>query len=587
MKISLFLGVFLFALTAVAQDADMILHNGKIATLAQPGDRVSAVAIKDGLIQAVGDDAAILKNKNNDTKVIDLKGRTVIPGLNDSHTHLIRGGLNYNLEVRWDGVRSLKRGLEMLKEQAKHTPEGQWIRVVGGWSEYQFEEQRLPTLEEINEAVPDKPVFILYLYSLGFINKAGIKALGYDEHTKYPGGIVHLGEDGKPTGFLSAKPSALLLYSTLLLTPSLSREDQLNSTIHYYKELNRLGITSSIDAGGGGQFYPNNYDVAFELAREGKLTVRTAYYLFAQEAGKELQNYETWTKLTQPGDNTHMLYAGGLMMHGAGENLTWSAADFENFLEPRPELGHHMEGNLKPIIELLVKHRWPFRIHATYDESIDRFLTVFEEVNRETPFNGVRFIIDHAETVSEKNLRRIKALGGGVNIQSRMFFQGEHFVERYGKKAAAEAPPVKKMLEMGIPVGLGTDGTRVSSYNPWLGLYWLVSGKSWSGLELIPENLRLTREEALHMLTVGSAWFSAEENRKGSLQVGMFADLAVLSDDYFSVPEDKIRNLTSHLTVVGGRIVHGDGDYKAYDPKLPAPQPAWSPVRRFGGYQHD
>lgn len=564
--------------------ADMIIRNGKIATLNKDNEFASAAAIKDRKFLARGSDEEVMKYKGSKTRVINVEGRTVIPGLDDSHSHLIREGLNYNLELRWDGVTSLKQALEMLRKQAKRTPEGQWVRVVGGWSEYQFEEKRLPTLEEINDAAPNTPVFVMYLYGLGFLNKAGIKTLGYTKDTKYPGGEVELDRDGNPTGLLIAKPSALILYSTLLKAPNLSMEDQINSTLHFFRELNRFGLTSSIDAGGGGQNYPDNYEVAKKLAQERRLTIRIAYYLFAQEKGKELQNYETWIRMVKPNHNDDMFRLNGYVMEGGGENLTWSAADFENFLEPRPELGENMEGDLKSIVQLLVENRWPFRIHATYGESIERFLDVFEEVNKETSFNGRRWFIDHAETVSEKNLKRVKALGGGIAVQNRMMFQGEHFVKRYGAKAAEDAPPIRKIMETGIPLGLGTDCTRVSSYNPWLALYWITSGKTWGGTVLYPKEKRLSRVEALRLMTEGSAWFSGEENVKGTIEVGKYADLAVLSSDYFSVPEEEIKSIESVLTIVGGKPVYGAGEYKKLAPELPPVSPIWSPVAEYSGY---
>jgi len=165
------------------------------------------------------------------------------------------------------------------------------------------------------------------------------------------------------------------------------------------RELNRLGVTSAIDAGGGGQNYPDNYAVVRDLARQKQMTVRVGYDLFAQKAGEELADYQRWIDLTRPGDGDDYL-----RMLGAGENLTWAAADFENFLETRPELGTAMETQLEPIVHLLAQKRWPFRIHATYDESISRFLSVFERVNRDVPLRGLRWFIDHAETISDRNL---------------------------------------------------------------------------------------------------------------------------------------------------------------------------------------
>ncbi|MEO1257148.1 MAG: amidohydrolase [Bacteroidota bacterium] len=565
----------------------LIVHNGKLATMASDGDFQQALAVKDGLIQAVGDNEDILKLKGANTEVIDLNGRTLIPGLNDSHTHVVRAGLNYNMELRWDGVTSLKRAMEMLKEQAARTPEGQWIRVVGGWTEHQFEEKRLPTLEEINEAVPDKPVFLLYLYSLGFINKKGIEVLGYDKDTYYPGGEIELDKDGNVTGFLAAKPSALLLYSTLVKLPKLNPQQQENSTLHYIRDLNRLGVTSAVDAGGGGQFYPDNYEVAKALARQGKLNLRIGYYLFATKKGTELDDFQKWTSEETIGKNDAMMKPNGYHMCGAGENIVWSAADFENFMEPRPVLAKMMEDELTRAITMFAQNKWPFRIHATYDESIIRFLDVFEKVDAEYPFlQEVRWIIDHAETVSDETLQRIKNLGGGIAVQGRMLFQGDYFLDRYGPEMTERTPPIRKMLEMDIPVGLGTDGTRVSSYNPILALYWAVSGKSWGGTELYPEANRLSRYEAIRVATQGSAWFTGEEKVKGSLVPGQYADFAVLNDDFFTMDEEAIKRLESVMTVVNGQPVYATGEFKKYDQPMPEIVPEWSPVKFYGGYQN-
>jgi len=568
-----------------AHATDMIITNGKVATMAREGSFVQAVAIKGGVITAVGSNAQVLKLKKPGTQVIDAGGRTVIPGLNDSHVHIIRQGLNYNAELRWDGVTSLKRAMQMLREQAARTPDGAWIKVVGGFNEFQFEEKRLPTLEELNEAVPDKPVFILYLYGLGFVNKKGIEVLGYDKDTRYKDGVVELGADGRPTGLLVAKPNAMVLYSTLGKTGALPREQQLNSTIQYYREMNRLGVTSAIDAGGGGQAYPDDYAVSLELAKGGKLTVRTSYYLFAQKPGKELEDYQRWLTMTKPDHNDHMFYPNGYNTEGAGENLVWSAADFENFLEPRPEMPGHMESELEPVLRLLVKNRWPFRIHATYGESIERDLAVIEKVNRDMPFNGLRWFFDHAETITDDQLARVKKLGGGVAVQDRMYFQGEHYWKRYGEQTR-QMPPIRKMLELKIPVGLGTDGTRVSSYGPWPSIYWAVTGKTAGGMPMWQAKDRLTRYEALKLMTQGSAWFSGEEKLKGQITKGQYADLVILPKDYFSIPEAEIKTLESALTVVNGRIVHAGADFGQYAPEPLPVQPEWSPVKYYGGYQN-
>ncbi len=558
---------------------NIILKNGRITTLDKKKSEVSAIALANGKVLATGSDNDIMKMSGDNTKVIDLHKRRVIPGLNDSHMHLIRGGLNYNMELRWEGVPSISIALDMLKKQADRTPAPQWVRVVGGWSEFQFRERRMPTLEEINKAAPDTPTFILHLYGRALLNQAAVKSLGMDKNTPNPpGGIIEKDSKGNPTGLLIAKPSALILYSTLAKGPTLPEEYQYNSTRHYMREMNRLGITSVIDAGGGGQNYPDDYKIIQKLHDNGDMTVRVAYNLFAQQKGQELQSYQEWTQIVKPGFGDDVL-----RMNGAGENLTWSAADFENFLEPYPDLDPIMESELEAITRLLVENRWPFRIHATYNETIERFLNVFERVNQDIPFNGLRFIIDHAETVTEQNIERIKELGGGIAIQNRMAFQGEYFIDRYGEDAAKQTPPIKKMLEIGLPVGGGTDATRVASYNPFMSLYWMITGKTVGGMSLYDDN-SIERETALYLWTKGSSWFSGEDHAKGALKKGEYADLAVLSDDLMTIEEEKIKALYSVMTIMGGNIVHADEEFSDMNPPLPRATPDWSPVNEFGGH---
>lgn len=565
---------------ALGNTADTILHNGKITTLHAIRPEVSAVAIRDGMVAAIGNEAEILALRGPDTYVIDLQGRRAIPGLNDSHLHLIRGGLNYNMELRWDGVPSLADALRMLRAQARRTPPGQWVRVVGGWTEFQFAERRMPSLDEINAVAPDTPVFVLHLYDRALLNQAALRACVYTKDTPNPpGGEIQRDKQGKPTGLLIARPNAMILYATLAMGPKLAPEVQANSTRHFMRELNRLGVTSVIDAGGGFQNYPDDYQVIDDLHRRGEMTVRVAYNLFTQRPKQELGDFAKWVTMTKPGAGTDFY-----RMNGAGEMLVFAAADFEDFLEPRPDLPASLELELTKVVRLLVEHRWPFRLHATYDESISRFLDVFEAVNREVPFDGTRWFFDHAETVTERNLERIKALGGGIAVQHRMAYQGEYFIDRYGSTAASHSPPIKRMLQMGIPVGAGTDATRVASYNPWVALYWMVAGKTVGGTPLYPEANRLDRMEALRRYTVGSAWFSSEENKKGAIAPGQLADLAVLSADYFAVPEDDIKRIESQLTIVGGKAVLATGDFASHAPPSLPVLPDWSPVKAYGGY---
>ncbi|WP_229208725.1 amidohydrolase [Dyadobacter luticola] len=574
-----------FQVAARAQTADLIVTNGKIATMAKAREFVEAVAMKDGIVLGTGTSSKVLAEfKADNTKIIDAKGKTVVPGINDSHIHIIREGLHFNSELRWDGVKTLARAMEMLKEQAARTPPGVWIKVIGGWNEFQFEEKRQPTLAEINAAVPDKPVFITYLYGKAFLNKKGIEVLGYDSKTHYEGSLVELDGEGNPTGMLFAKETPKAIYTTLGLTTKLSNEERANSTLQYYRELNRFGITSAADAAGGSQNYPSDYAVALNLAKDGKLNIRTSYFLFAQQKGKELEDYQKWVASALPNKNDHMLLPNGYNLEGAGENLVATAADFENFLEPRTILSDQMEADLEPVIRLLVKDRWPFRLHATYGESIERMLAVFEKVNKDTPFNRLRWFFDHAETITDQQLERVKKLGGGVAVQFRMYYQGELYEKLYGDPKR-QLPPIKKMLAMGIPVGMGTDATRISTYNPWMALHWLLTGKTIGGMQFWPKDQVLDKFTALSIYTSGSAWFTGEEKLKGKIVKGMYADMSILTDDYFAAKTDDVRKIESLVTIVNGKVVYAAGDYKALDTPAPAVIPEWSPVKFYGGYQ--
>lgn len=563
---------------------DLILRNARITTLDRANPEATALAVRDGRFLSVGDERDILPLAGPATRVVDGGGRRAIPGLIDSHIHVIRGGLNYLMELRWDGVPTLADAMAMLKRQAKVTPPPQWVRVVGGFVEHQWPERRLPTLEEINAAAPETPVFILHLYDRALLNRAALRAVGYTRDTPDPpGGVIERDARGEPTGLLLAKPNALILYATLAAGPKLPPDLQKLSTRHFLRELNRLGVTSAIDAGGGFQNYPDDYAIIEELAREDALTLRIAYNLFTQNKGGEAADFRRWAGMVRPGQGDAQ---GGTMYrhNGAGEMLVFSAADFEDFREPRPELPAAMEGQLEEVVRVLAENRWPFRLHATYDETISRALDAFERVHRDVPLTGLNWFFDHAETISTRSMDRVAALGGGVAVQHRMAFQGEYFVERYGARAAEATPPVAKMLEHGLPVGAGTDATRVASYNPWTSLAWLVTGRSVGGLRLTAPAGRLSREQALRLWTEANTWFSSETGAKGRIEAGMLADFALLTEDYFAVPEDRIAHVESALTVLGGRVVHGADGYETLAPPLPPAAPDWSPVRAFGGH---
>lgn len=561
------------------EPADTLIVGGRITTLNPKQPEVSAIAVRGDKIVALGSDAEVMRFRGPNTQVIDAGRRRVVPGLIDAHTHFIRGGLTYTNEVRWDGVGSLADGLRMLRFQAARTPSPHWIQVIGGWTWAQFAERRFPTLDEINAATGDVPTMIMHMYDRLWLNKAAMRVLGWNRTTPNPFGCV-IDRDGRgdPTGLLVGILPGLV--ATWLRVPRLPPEDQTLSTLHFMRENNRLGLTSVIDAGGGGQNYPENYVAVGELAKNKQLTLRIGYQLFAQSGGKELENYQSWSKMVSIGQGDDYY-----RMIGAGEYIVWALGDVSNFAkDSQPIVPAVLETQLTAVGKYLAGMNWPFRMHASFDNTAARALDVLEKVHREVPIDKLRWGFDHCETLSPQTLERIAKLGGSVNIQNRMSLDGEAFQQRYGNQVAADAPPIRRMMEMGLPLAAGTDGNRATSYNPWIGVHWLITGKTLGGAKLQGDRNLLDRTEALRMYSARGAWMSREEHLKGTLEVGKLADLVFLSDDYFSIPVDEIRNLESVMTMVGGRVAYGAGSYEKL--ALPAPKvnQDWLPFKTYGRY---
>lgn len=569
------------ASTAPAGPADLVLLNARIATVDPKRPRAQALAIVGEQFAAVGSDADMQRWIGPRTRVIDAQGRTVVPGLIDSHAHFIRGGLTYTQELRWDGVPSLADALVMLRDQAQRTQPPHWVQVVGGFSPYQFREKRLPTLQEINAATGDVPCFVMNLYDRAFLNRAALRVLGFDRNTPNPiGSVLEKDAAGNPTGLVVNTTSLGGLVALFARVPKLSDDDQALSTQLYMREMNRLGLTSVVDAGGGGQNYPEHYSGIAKLAAERRMTLRISYNLFAQRPGQELADYQAWSQRVAPGQGDDWL-----RMVGAGEYILWAATDPANFgksVTPAPAI---MESKLTEVATYLVGKGWPIRMHASYDSTATRILDVLEKVNREVPMKNVRWALDHCETLSPRSMERVAAMGGRIAIQNRMSLDGEVFAQTWGREAAADAPAIGRMRAMGLPVACGTDSSRATSYNPWVSLHWLVTGKTIGDTRLNADRNLVSRDEALRMWTLEGAALTGDEARKGSIQPGKLADFALLSDDYFAVPEDDIRDITAVLTVVGGTVVHGSGTFAAQAPAVVKPMPDWLPVNVYGGYQ--
>jgi len=402
----------------------------------------------------------------------------------------------------------------------------------------------------------DVPVLVVFLDTAAFLNRAALRALGYDKSTPDPpGGEIQRDATGTPTGLLIAGSSPAVLAAAMAGAPRPAPDERVNSTRRFLGELSRRGVTGVIDAGATG--VPDCYDALRTLRAQNRLCVRTALNVSASRPGEEREELATLLRgLNFGGDDL-------LWFNGVGEALTLDGMDSSNFAQPRPELSDALGRHLEPMVRLLVENRWPFSFHATYDESIVRFLGVLETVNRDIPFDGLRWAVEHAETIRPRTIDRMAALGGGITVQHRMAYRGERFLKRYGPEAARHVQPVMEMLTRGVPVGGGTDGTWMAGANPWGALRWFTTGTTLGGLEMWRPEDRLDRTLALRLFTGGSAWFTGEQRRRGALEPGMLADLAVLSADYFSVPEAEMADLESVLTVVGGKVVYEGGPYAA------------------------
>lgn len=564
--------------------ADLIVFNAKVFTgnLAQP--EASAFAVTKGRVYAVGTDGEILTLRNSGTRTIDAAGRRVIPGISDAHIHLLNES-NYTYNVRWDGVPTLERALTMLREQAGRTPEGHWVKVIGGWSPYQFAENRFPTMEELRRAVPDRPLLVQYAYNRVFMNPRAMETIGVGTD-RFPGfQVIEFEKDdrGEHTGVVYGDTFGFLALETLVPQPSF--DEKLSSLIYTIEGLNRFGVTSVIDCGSRG--YPEAHATAEVLMRDDRFNLRLSF-VDMQFGSSNMIDAEiraiTTTSLMSPGQNLHPTLAYGHVFRGA-KALEAEVHDHENFDRPAVVLDPaRVKRHVEQDIAKLVRRRIPFRMHISYDENITPFLDAMEKMNESTPLDGLKWSIEHAETIGPDNIARVKALGGGIALDPKMALHGDGFIKTYSREKALETPRLRQLVDSGIPLAMTTDAFRATTFNPWVAISWVVSGKSVSGSEILAESNRLSRAEALKLFTRGAAWFMNAESEMGLIAPGNLADFALLDRDYFTIPEEEIKSVSSVLTVMDGRVVFGAQEYGTLAPTLPDILPAWSPIRYYGGY---
>lgn len=571
-----------------APGADLIVYNAKIFTGNPAQPAASAVAVKSGRIYSVGTDAEVLGLKSPNTRVIDSRGRRLIPGIIDAHTHIINeGGFNYTL--RWEGVPTLRQALAMLSEQAKRTPEGQWVKVIGGWTPYQFEENRFPTMDELRRAVPNRPLLVQYAYNRGFMNQQAMDALGVgtDKFPMLPGTELEKDAQGKFTGVVHGYTFTFITMETMV--PQLSAAEEVSSMIQTIHSVNRFGVTSVVDAGTGFRGYPKARPTVDAAARGAGLNIRMPFVDLQFDPAVNMVDAQitaiTKTAPISPGHNLLPQLAHGHTYQGAGELLSAEVHDHENFDRPAVFIEPaKMRELVERDVAKLVERRIPFRMHISYNENITPFLDALEKLNQKMPLDRLRWSLEHAETISPANIARVKALGGGIALDAKMALHGDSFIKIHGRDKALQTPRLRQLVDSGIPLAMTTDAFRASSYNPWVAIGWMVSGKSVSGAEVLAKENRLSRAEALGLFTRKAAWFMNAESEMGMIAPGHLADFALLDKDYFSVAEAQIKSISSVLTVMDGRVVYGAQDYRALSPVLPEILPAWSPIKHYGGY---
>ncbi len=511
------------------------------------------------MIVAVGGDGAMRRWRGPNTKEVNLAGRTVIPGLNDSRTHATAAGLSWDFELHWENLRTLTRAVQQIAAAAAEKPAGTWIVVAGGWMPAQFAERRLPTRAELDAAAPRHPVYIQILDQAALLNSAALKVLGITGETRDPPGgrFERDAKTGEPTGY-ALGPGAWQYIYDKIPRPGLDKARQ--SLSNCFRELNRLGITSVAD------LHTDKVNFAQrrllnDMARAGDLTLRLNFYFAPDESEDQVEQFSrVLDEIKQLRQTDMFRFAGFAEVLAPG-----SSAGVLSSPDKAMTLSARAQASLRRALEFFAAGGHNFQLHATHDDSARQLLDVIEAVDRETPLLRSRIGFAHLEDVAPETIERIKKLGAGIAVQSRLAVLGDSVQRLWGEEKILKAPPLRTMVDAGLPLGAGTDGFRSSNYSPMLALWWLITGKSTTATAMRDPKQNLTRLEALRAYTLGSAWFTGDEKRKGSIEVGKFADLVVLNGDYLTIPVDRMPALESLLTMVGGRVVYSAGPFVQFE----------------------
>jgi predicted amidohydrolase YtcJ len=535
--------VVLAAAGQSSEPPDVILHNGKIVTVDPAFSYAEAVAIRAGRFVAVGSNDAVRKIAGPGTRLIDLRGRTTVPGLSDNHLHSAGGGPGVDLSR----ARSISDVLEAIAARVKQTPRGQIVATNRDWHEGQLKEQRLPLRRDLDRVAPDHPVVVVRGGHEYVLNTAALNRWKIDERTPQPdGGRISRYDDGALNGELVDRAKNLVPMSDLaphILPVNEAYEDRVAAKVAEYKKLHEAGLTSVRLAGIGAP----DFALLADMRKRGLLTLRVNALLAHTAAGEHRQH-----------EGDEWLRIGGIkLMIDGGFEGGWMR---EPYVEPYGERGTYRGLSVMPadtftsLVRTFNREGWRVFTHAVGDAAIDQVLAAYEIAHSEKSIVDRRWGIEHAFIARDDQFPRMKKLGLGISAQHHLYLAAPSLVKYWGPERAARTTPMRAMLDAKLPVSIGTDAAVVP-YPPLWAIYHFVTRDTISG-GVMGRDQRITREEALRANTMGGAWLTFEERDKGSIEVGKLADLVVLSDDIMTCAEQRIEQMHVQMTMVGGRVVY-------------------------------
>ena len=525
---------------------DLVLSNGKIITVDERFTIAQAVAIKGDRIVAVGTNQEMTRLAGPNTRKIDLMGRAVIPGLIDNHMHLLRAGTTWIRELRFDGVESRKRAIEMLRARAKAVGPGEWVYNIGGWTHQQFvDDPKSFTREELDEIAPNNPVALQESYYQVFLNSRALQAFGIEANAPDPQdfvkGSIMRDAGGRPTGVIQGDIAATRPVAARL--PKVSPDQLEASSRALVDDMNQAGLTSIGVPGCNSDVL----EIFQKWKAEGRLNIRI-FCIDGAAAGTPEQVDRSIEQITRM-----KLFQGDSYIDNVffGESVYQPLHDpmFALASDPRPDQLQQW----RRIAMEIAKAGLPLHVHAELHNTIDAFLDQIEAINKEHPIKNLRWTLAHVNQINAPQLERMKKLGMYAAVHPWAVINGGIMREGFGD-SAYDMPPLSTIQNSGIEWGFGTDGTAANQYLPFTTLYFAVTGRMAGGTKVIRQTIG--REDALIAHTRKNAYLVFQENSLGAIQPGKLADLLVLDRDYLTIPADQIRKIKPVMTMVGGRIVY-------------------------------